>query len=112
MKNNMIGPQSVCTLQTLTTSVDSLGSIVETYTNVKSISGVLTKPSKGTQVEKLLNGKMSVIADYVFFMDYDSSIIFSEKDRLVCGNRTFDILWSYNPGNMSHHLELYIREIK
>lgn len=108
----MIGPQTLMILQTLTTSVDSLGSIVETYTPIKSISGVLTKPSKGIQTERVMNNKMSVIADYVFFMDYDSSITFSEKDRLVTGNRTFDILWSYNPGNMSHHLELYIREIK
>lgn len=109
----MVGPNISVTLQTLSITVDSLGSQVESYTNVKTISGVLTR-SLGVKSfnEKQISNKQTVVADCVFFIDYDSSITISEKDRLVYGTRVFDIIWIYEPGSCGHHLELYLREIK
>src|SRR5574343_355454 len=99
----MIGPNVLCTLQSLSITVDSLGSQIESYANVKSVYGVLTRPSRIGQTEIQLNNKQTVVADYMFFIDYDLSISFSEKDSLVYGNRIFDILLVYEPGTCAHH---------
>lgn len=106
----MIGPQTSAVIQSLTTSSDSMGGITETWTNLYSVSGVLTRPSiKNNQGEIQLENKQTTIANYMFFMDYRPGI--TEKHRLVIGTRVFDILWVYNPGSCGHHLELLVKEI-
>lgn len=105
------GPKVICQILTPTEISDSMGGFTTSWTTLYSVSGVLTRPSINSRYnESQLQDKQTLIANYVFFMEYKSNV--TEKCKLVYGTREFDIIWVYNPGTMGHHLELYLKETK
>jgi len=110
------GKKTTLVLQRVTETSDSLGGYTQTWADLRSISGVLTAGSSTSTrfvgSEKMITGKPTVTDSLVFFCDVPIGITPTEKDRFVYGSRTFDILFIYNPGNMNHHLEITLFEVK
>ena len=109
----MIGPQSVVTIQSKTNTSDSMGGFTETWTNLITISGVLTSP-RGNEYrwEGFRVGKEAVRSTHIFYCDVPTGVTINELCRLVYGTRIFDIVFVRNPGMMNHHYELELVEIK
>lgn len=112
----MLGPQTNMILQRVTETSDSLGGVSQSWINLRVISGVLTAggntSARFVGAEKMMRDRPTATSMLVFFCDMPVGITITEKDRLVLGSRVFDIEAVYNPGNMNHHLEITLFEVK
>ncbi len=104
----MIGPKTQLVLQQYTEVADGQGGFTFTYQAKRKIKGVLT-PLLGN--ERMITGKETVFADYMFAMDYPLGLTITEKDRFILGIRKFDILLITDPAEQHRHLEIMLEEI-
>lgn len=111
--SNVMGPKTILTLQRKVETADGVGGITETWSSLLTISGVLTSPSGLSKFsdELFRTLKETVRGVYVFFCD-PPSIAITEKDRFIYGSRIFDIRFIKNPGEMNHHYEILLQELK
>ena len=105
----MIGPKTTMSLQQYTEVADGQGGFTFTYQAKRKIKGVLT-PLLGN--ERMITGKETVFADYMFAIDYPLGIEITEKDRFILKARIFDIVIIENPAQQDIHLEIKLLEIK
>ena len=105
----MIGPKTTMTLQQFTEVADGQGGFIFVYRSVRKIKGVLT-PLLGN--ERMITGKETVFADYMFAIDFPLGIIITEKDRFILKARIFDIVLVENPAQQDIHLEIKLLEVK
>lgn len=112
----MFGPKTSLTLQRVTEISDSLGGITQAWAKIRVLTGVLTAggntSARFVGNEKVMSERSAATSMLVFFCDYPKGVTITEKDRLVYGSRTFDIMTVYDPGNMHHHLEITLFEVK
>ena len=105
----MIGPKKELTLKRITKTADAAGGWTEVLTTIKSINGVLStiRGSEGLSADKL-----SVIADYYFYMDYPKGFTITETDEFYLSTRKFKIIHSNNLGaNQNRKLKITLKEI-
>ena len=109
----MIGPKTTLTVQRITIVADVLGAGgTESWTNLTTITGVLTNPKYGyAGTERFSIKKDTVYTSHMFYCDVPSDVTVTEKDRFTYGTRVFNIMLIQNPGNMNHHLEFFLSEI-
>jgi hypothetical protein len=106
----MQGPKTKMELQSVTASSDGLGGMTHVWAKVIDITGVLTFPYRLQGGETFTQERRTVKKSLVFFCDMPSTIP-TEKDRFVRDTHTYEITQVYNPGNMDHHLEIWLFEI-
>jgi head-tail adaptor len=110
------GPKTSLTLQRVTETSDGMGGMTQSWGNITTLTGVLTAggntSTRFAGQEKLITGKLTVTSTLIFFCDVPVGITITEKDRFILGARIFDIIFVYNPGNMNHHLEISVFEVK
>jgi head-tail adaptor len=110
------GPKTQLICQRVTEISDGLGGMTQSWSNLATLSGVLTASSGVTAKfagrERLLADRTTVTSSLIFYCDYPTGITITEKDRFVSGTRTFEILFVYNPANSNHHLEISLFEVK
>ena len=104
----MIGPKTTMTLQQFTEVADGQGGFTFVYRSVRKIKGVLT-PLLGN--ERMITGKETVFADYMFAIDYPLGLTITEKDRFVLKARKFGISLITDPMEQHRHLEIMLEEI-
>ena len=104
----MIGPKTTMSLQQYTEVPDGQGGFTFTYQAKRKIKGVLT-PLLGN--ERMITGKETVFADYMFAIDFPLGLTITEKDRFVLGIRKFDISLITDPAEQHRHLEIKLEEI-
>ena len=107
----MIGPKTTLILERIAKTVDSAGGWTETETTVKSgIKGVLST-IRGN--ERLSADKLSVVADFHFFMDYPKGYTITEKDIFYNSDETrkFKIIHIVNLGaNQNRRYRITLKE--
>ena len=84
----MIGPKTTLTLKRNTETVDAAGGRTTTWATIKSIKGVLST-IRGN--ERLSADKLTVIADFYFYMDYPKGFTVTEEDEFYLSTRRFKI---------------------
>lgn len=87
----MIGPKTTLILKRKTETADPAGGWTTTEATIKTIKGVLST-IRGN--ERLSADKLTVIADYYFFMDYPKGYTITEEDKFYNSDetRTFKII--------------------
>lgn len=112
----MLGPQTKLALEQVAEVSDGMGGMTSTWSHVTYLSGVLTAggntSARFAGRETMAAGQLNVLSTLIFYCDYPSGVTVTEKNRMVYGTRIFDIEFVYNPGNMNHHLEITLFEIK
>ena len=104
----MIGKKNSLILKRYTAITDSMGGKTHTYVTVKTIKGVLATV-RGD--ERLSADKLTVIADFNFYMDYPKGYTISESDKFNFGTRTFKIIYINNLGaNQDKRLKITLKE--
>jgi SPP1 family predicted phage head-tail adaptor len=100
------GPKTTLTLERKTKTRDTAGGYTETWTEVKTIKGVLCNVSGD---ERLSADKLQVLSTHNFYLDYQSGI--TEEDKFTLGARTFKINYINNIGaNQNKALRINLLE--
>lgn len=84
----MIGPKTTLTLKRITKTADPAGGWTETEATIKTIKGVL---STIRGAERLSADKLTVVADFYFYMDYPNGFTVTEADIFYLSTRKFEI---------------------
>ena len=88
-----------------TKTSDSAGGFTDTWVTKYTIEGFLVQPSGRRQI---YHQKLEVHSSHVFYTKYFADI--SEKDIIVYGTRSFEIVYVANPGEMNKYLALHLEE--
>lgn len=110
---NVPGPKNSLRLQRKSETADAFGGVTTTWSDLMTITGVLTAPSGLSRFsdELLMVMKNTVRGVYLFFCEVPP-ITITEEDRFIFGTRIFEIRFIKNPGNFGHHLEILLQELK
>lgn len=104
----MIGPKTILTLKRKIKTADAAGGWTTTLATIKNVTGVLST-IRGN--ERLSADKLTVIADYYFYMDYPKGFTITETDTFYYGTRKFKIIYINNLGaNQNQRLKITLKE--
>ena len=104
----MIGPKRTLILKRVTETDDDMGGYTTVEATIKSIKGVL---STIRGAERLSADKLTVIADYHFYMDYPKGFTVTEEDIFYLDTRKFKILYINNMGaNQNNRYKITLKE--
>jgi len=104
----MIGKKTTLELRRKTEVSDGMGGVTTTIASLRNITGVLST-IRGT--ERLSADKLTVIADYYFYVDYPVGIEITEKDIFVKGTTEYKIIYINNVGaNQDRRLQIILKE--
>lgn len=93
----MIGKKTTFELRRKVLVSDGLGGYTETWAGLRNITGVLST-IRGD--ERLSADKLTVIADYYFYIDYPIGETITEADIFVKGTTTYKIIYINNMGHV------------
>lgn len=104
----MIGPKTTLTLKRIIKTADDMGGYTTTETTIKSIKGVLST-IRGN--ERLSADKLTVIADYYFYMDYPKGFTVTEEDLFYLDSRKFKTIYINDMGaNQNNRYKITLKE--
>jgi len=104
----MIGKKVTLELRRKTVTDDGMGNFTTTYTGLRNITGVL---STIRGAERLSADKLTVIADFNFYIDYPLGETITEADIFQWGTREFKITFIANIGaNQNQRLRITLLE--
>lgn len=104
----MRGPKTKLTLQRYSEASNGMGGFTHTWSDVKTIKGVLIAISGN---ERFSTSKETVYISHCFYCDYFDTAI-TERDRFLKGNRKFDIELINNVAEMDRNFEIALKEIE
>jgi len=85
-----------------------MGGYSTTLAGLRNITGVL---STLRGAERLAADKLTVIADYNFYIDYPIGVEITEKDIFVKGTTEYKIIYINNVGaNQNRRLQITLKE--
>lgn len=106
----MIGGNVTAVLQTKTSSKNAFGEKVESWSDLQLLKGFLDYAGGDGSYKSNYRGSVEETT-HLFICDYDK--IASEAQptqcRLICDNKTFDVLMIDNPMNLNQHLEIMLK---
>ena len=106
----MIGKKTILELRRKSLVSDGMGGFVEGWAGLRNITGVL---STLRGAERLAADKLTVIADYNFYIDYPIGVEITEKDIFVKGTTEYKIIYISNLGsNQNNRLQITLKEEK
>jgi len=106
--DSMIGKKIVLELRRKTEVSDGMGGVTTTVESLRNITGVL---STIRGVERLSADKLTVIADYYFYIDFPIGVTITEKDIFVKGTTEYKIIYINNVGaNQNRRLQIVLKE--
>ena len=89
---------------------DGMGGFVEGWAGLRNITGVL---STLRGAERLAADKITVVADFNFYIDYPIGVEITEKDIFVKGTTEYKIIYINNLGsNQNNRLQITLKEEK
>jgi len=104
----MIGPKVTMELRRKTETDDGMGGKTITWAGLRNITGVLST-IRGN--ERLSADKLTVIADYYWYIDYPIGETITEEDIFQYGIRKFKIIYINDMGaNMNHRYKITLKE--
>jgi len=104
----MIGKKVIMELRRKTLVSDGLGGHTEAWAGLRNITGILST-IRGD--ERLSMDKLTVIADYNFYIDFPVGILITEKDIFVKGTTEYKIIYINNMGHVQdQRLRITLKE--
>lgn len=104
----MRGSKVEMELRRETETSDGMGGYTLTWTNLRYVTGVL---STIRGAERLSADKLTVIADYYYFIDFPIGVTITEEDIFQYGTREFKIIHINNLGsNQDRRLRITLKE--
>ena len=104
----MIGKKIILELKQYTSVSDGMGGYVNGYAGVRNITGVLST-IRGD--ERLSADKLTIIADFHFYIDFPIGITINEADIFQRGTTTYKIVYINNIGaNQNNKLKITLKE--
>ena len=104
----MLGKKTEMELRRYTEVSDGMGGFVIAYAGLRKIKGVL---STITGTEMLSEDKLTIIADFYWYIDYPVGIEIQEKDIFVKDTTTYKIIYIQNIGhNQNNKLRIVLKE--
>ena len=104
----MIGKKVTMELRRGIEVSDGMGGVTTTIAGLRNITGVL---STLRGVGRLAADKLTVIADYNFYIDYPIGVEITEKDIFVKGTTEYKIIYINNVGaNQDRRLQITLKE--
>ena len=104
----MIGKKVIMELRRKTTTPDGMGGEITTEAGIRRITGVL---STLRGIERLSADKLTVIADYNFYIDYPLGETITEEDIFVKDTTEYKIIYINNMGhNQNGRLKITLKE--
>ena len=104
----MIGKKIILELKQYTSVSDGFGGYVNGYAGVRNITGVLST-IRGD--ERLSADKLTIIADFHFYIDFPIGITINEADIFVRGTTEYKIVYINNLGsNQDQRLKITLKE--
>lgn len=100
---------TLCVLQTKTSSKNAIGELTNTWSDAVSFMGVLGLQSGDSKYSnfnaKIEESTHTIVCDFISEI-YD----LRDKDtRMVAKGRMYDVLLIDNPDELDEHLEIYLR---
>ena len=104
----MIGKKVTLELRRKTVIDDGMGNFTTTWAGLRNITGVL---STIRGAERLSADKLTVIADFYWYIDFPLGVEITEEDIFVRNTTTYKITYIYNIGaNMDKRLKIVLKE--
>ena len=104
----MIGKKTILELRRKTETDDDMGGKTITWAGLRNIIGVL---STIRGAERLSADKLTVIADYYFYIDFPIGETITEKDIFVKGITKYKIIYINDLGaNQNKRLKVTLKE--
>ena len=104
----MTGPKVILELRRKTETSDNMGGHTTAWAGLRRIEGTLST-IRGD--ERLSADKLTVIADYYFYIDYPIGETITEMDIFQSGVRKFKIIYISNIGaNQDKKLKITLKE--
>ena len=104
----MIGKKTTLELRRWTLTPDGMGGHTEGWAALRNITGVL---STIRGAERLAADKITVIADYNFYIDYPLGETITEEDIFVKGTTEYKIIYLNNYGaNQNLRLKITLKK--
>ncbi|MBA7558321.1 hypothetical protein ES705_51120 [subsurface metagenome] len=104
----MIGKKTTMELRRKAESDDEMGGRILTWAGLRNITGVLST-IRGN--ERLSADKLTVIADYYWYIDYPIGETITEEDIFQHGTRKFKVIYINDMGaNMHHRYKITLKE--
>lgn len=104
----MIGKKVTLELRRWTLTPDGMGGHIEGWAGLRNIKGVLST-IRGN--ERLSADKLTVIADYNFYIDYPIGETITEEDILVKDMTEYKIIYINNMGHaQDRRLKITLKE--
>ena len=100
---------TLCVIQTQTSTTNDIGETVNTWNDHTSFEGVLGLQSGDSKYSNF-NAKIEE-STHVLVCDYDEDIysLADQDTRVIIKCRMYDVLLIDNPDELNEHLELYLR---
>ena len=95
----MLGKKTEMELRRKTEISDGMGGITTSWAGLRKIKGVL---STITGTEMLSEDKLTIIADFYWYIDYPVGIEIQEKDIFVKDTTTYKIIYIQNIGHVQN----------
>jgi len=104
----MIGKKTTLELKRKILVSDGMGGFVEGWAGLRNITGVL---STIRGIERVAADKITVIADYYFYIDFPVGVAITEADIFVKGTTEYKIIYINNVGaNQDRRLQITLKE--
>lgn len=104
----MIGPKISMELRRKTETADGMGGKTLTWAGLRNITGVLST-IRGN--ERLSADKLTVIADFYWYIDYPIGETITEEDIFQYGTRKFKIIYINDMGaNQNNRYKITLKE--
>jgi len=104
----ILGKKTILELRRKTEVSDGLGGFTTSWASLRNITGVL---STIRGAERVAADKITVIADYYFYIDYPIGVTITEEDIFVKGTTEYKIIYINNIGaNQNRRLQITLKE--
>ena len=106
----MIGGNITAVLQTKTTTKNAFGEKVESWNDFQLLKGFLDFTGGDGSYKSNFKGSVEETT-HVFICDYDKVTANTKPTncRLVCDNKSYDVLMIDDPMNLHQHLEIMLK---
>ena len=105
---SIIGKKVILELRRKTEVSDGMGGVTIAYAGLRKITGVLST-IRGD--ERLSSDKLTIIADFNFYIDFPVGEVITEADIFQRGTTTYKIVYINNLGaNQNKKLKITLKE--
>lgn len=104
----MIGGNKMAIIQTKTTSKNAFGEVENTWEDVTVIKGFLDYTGGDASYKSKYKGAIEETT-HLFICDFVTLEVTPTTCRLLCDDKTYDILMIDNPMDLNKHLEFFLK---